>query len=78
MIMHEQVVEKIYTLQAPLVREVDNFIDFLMMRYLKINGAQNDLSPETMTQFAIAGGAFDWLLDPAEKDIYSEEDGEPI
>jgi predicted DNA-binding protein (MmcQ/YjbR family) len=38
----------------------------------------DDLSPETMAHLAARGGAFDWLLEPAEDGIYTDDDGEPV
>ncbi len=78
MLLHKQVTEKVQTLPEPLLREVEDFIDFLLVRYHQTPIEQNDLAPETMTQLAVAGGAFDWLSDPAEDNIYTDEDGEPV
>ena len=74
---HTQVVEKIRTLPEPLLREVEDFVDFLLARYQPENTQPEDLPAMAMAQLAQEGGAFDWLDDPAE-DIYSDSDGEAI
>ncbi len=77
MVLHEQVADKLQTLPEPLLREVEDFIDFLLTRHVQ-SVQVDDLTPEMMTQLAATGGAFDWLLDPAEDGLYSDKDGEPI
>ena len=64
------IVEKIQTLPKPLLREVEDFVDFLLMRYLP----EEEYPAELMTRISATGGSFDWLDNPAE-DIYSDEDG---
>jgi hypothetical protein len=64
------IVEKIQTLPKPLLREVEDFVDFLLMRYV----SEEEYPANLMTRISAAGGSFDWLDDPAE-DIYSDEDG---
>lgn len=70
------VVEKIRTLPPSLLREVEDFVDFLLVRYVRENALRQDEYPAALTtRLAAAGGAFDWLNDSAE-DIYSDDDGE--
>ncbi|VAW31449.1 hypothetical protein MNBD_CHLOROFLEXI01-2095 [hydrothermal vent metagenome] len=72
------VVEKIQTLPEPLLREVDDFVDFLLARYMPTTQSiENDLPATLMSRFAAAGGGFEWLNDLAE-DIYNDDDGEPV
>lgn len=67
------VVEKIQSLPEPLLREVDDFVDFLLARY-QLEATPTDEYPAAlMSRLSAAGGAFDWLNDPAE-DIYSDAD----
>ncbi|MEZ4731773.1 MAG: hypothetical protein R3E79_32030 [Caldilineaceae bacterium] len=77
MIYQEQVAKKVQALPDSLVRVVDLFIDFLLLRYRQ-TPVTDDLNSELLTQMAAAGGAFDWLTDPAEDGIYSDADGEPV
>ncbi len=77
MLLHKQVTDKLQTLPEPLLHEVEDFIDFLLVRHVQSVPA-DDPTPEMMTQLAAAGGAFDWLLDPDEDALYSDEDGEPV
>lgn len=68
------VVEKIQTLPEPLLREVEDFVDFLLSRYQP----ETDEYPALLlARLAADGGAFAWLNDPAE-DIYTDADGEPV
>lgn len=78
MLLQQQVTEKVQALPEPLLREVGDFIDFLLARYRQVPIEQDDLASQIMTQMAAAGGAFDWLLDSAEDDIYTDEDGEAV
>lgn len=71
------VLEKIQTLPEPLLREVEDFIDFLLARYTPENLQEDEFPAPLMTQLSAAGGSLDWLDDPAE-DIYSDVDGEPV
>lgn len=77
MVTYEQVVQKIYKLPKPLLQLVLDFVDFLLVRYTKADNQIDDLNAHTMTEISRAGGAFDWLEDPAEEDIYSDEDAIP-
>jgi hypothetical protein len=69
------VVEKIQTLPEPLLREVEDFVDFLLARYQPEE--DDEYSAMLLPRLAAEGGAFAWLHDPAE-DIYSDADGEPV
>lgn len=70
------VVEKIQTLPPPLLREVEDFVDFLLVRYAGETGLnQDDYPAKHLTRLAMSGGSFDWLNNPAE-DIYTDDDGE--
>ncbi|MBP7961044.1 MAG: DUF2281 domain-containing protein [Caldilineaceae bacterium] len=72
------VAEKIQTLPEPLLREVGNFVDFLLARNAQQTQAiLDELPADLLARLAVAGGSFDWLDDPAE-DIYSDADGEPV
>ncbi len=72
------VLEKIQTLPEPLLREVDDFIDFLLARYVPERRPIAEEYPAALlTRLSAAGRSFDWLNDPAE-DIYSDVDGEEI
>ena len=67
-------VEKIQTLPEPLLREVDDFVDFLLARYVPETRPINDEYPaKLLTRLS----SFDWLDDPAE-DGYSDADGEAV
>jgi hypothetical protein len=78
MMHHIPVTKKIQTLPEPLLREVEDFVDFLLARYVSETPLNGDEYPaKDLTHLAAAGGSFDWLNDPAE-DIYSDEDGEPV
>jgi hypothetical protein len=75
---HIQVVKKIQRLPEPLLREVDDFIEFLLTRYSRETVPPDDEYPAMlMTRLSAAGGGLDWLNDSAE-DIYSDEDGEAV
>ncbi len=78
MLLHQQATKKVQTLPEPLLREVEDFIDFLLARYHQILTEQDDLAPELMTRLAVTGGTFDWLLDPGEEGVYTDDDGEPV
>jgi hypothetical protein len=78
MVTYEQVVQRIYKLPKPLLQLVLDFIDFLLVCYAKTSNQTDDLNAHTMTEIAISGSAFDWLQDPAEEGIYSDEDGVPV
>lgn len=68
------VVKKIQSLPEPLLREVEDFVDFLLSRYQ----LEDDEYPAILlSRLATNGGAFEWLNDPAE-DIYSDADGEAV
>ena len=70
------VVEKIQTLPEPLLREVDDFVDFLLARYVPEIRPIDDEYPATLlTRLPAVGSSFDWLDDPAQ-DVYSDVDGE--
>jgi hypothetical protein len=57
------------------LREVEDFVDFLLTRYSPETLPPVDEYPAGfMTRLSAMGGGFDWLHDPAE-DIYSDEDG---
>ena len=72
------IAEKIQILPESLLREVEDFVDFLLARYTTTKqSVDSDLSPALMTRLAATGGAFEWLNDPSE-DIYSDEDGEIV
>lgn len=72
------VVEKIQTLPEPLLREVDDFVDFLLARYSPDSHPATDEYPGTLlARLSASGGSFDWLNDPAE-DVYSDDDGEAV
>ena len=78
MMQYIPVVEKIKTLPAPLLRQVDDFVDFLLARYaLATPSAGDDLPATLMSHLSAAGGGFEWLNDPTE-DIYSDDDGEAV
>ncbi len=72
-----KVVEKIQRLPEPLLREVEDFVDFLLARYHSEALPEDEYSAALMTRIAEAGGAYDWLNDPSE-DIYSDADGEAV
>jgi len=75
---HRYVVEKIQTLPEPLLREVDDFVDFLLARYdLENHPFQDEYPGSLLTRLSAVGGSFDWLDDPAE-DVYSDADGEAV
>lgn len=80
--LYQETTEKLQSLPDPLLQEVNDFISFLLTKYQLTNGGidtrTTDLNPETMTAIAISGGAFNWLYDPAEDGIYTDEDGEPV
>lgn len=78
MVQHEQINQKIQSLPAPLLRLVDLFVDFLVLRYRKSEQMVTELDAETLTFLAAKSGAFDWLNNPTEEDIYSDTDGEPV
>ena len=72
------VVEKIQALPEPLLREVGDFVDFLLARYdLENHSFQDEYPGSLLTHLSAVGGSFDWLDDPAE-DVYSDADGEAI
>jgi hypothetical protein len=78
MMQQMPVIEKIQTLPKPLLREVEDFVDFLLTRYsIEKTAAKEEYPAHLMTRINAAGGAFDWLNDPAE-DIYSDDDGEAV
>lgn len=73
--LHREVVKKIETLPESLLREVEDFVDFLLLRYSPEGKSPEDEYPAgLLSRLNEAGGSFDWLNDPAE-DIYSDEDG---
>lgn len=72
-----QVVEKIQTLPEPLLREVEDFVDFLLARYQPEVVPADEYPAVLMSRLSEAGGAFEWLNDPPE-DIYSDADGEAV
>lgn len=75
MTQHMEIVEKIQTLPEPLLREVEDFVDFLLIRYSPETLPPVDEYPATlMTRLSAMGRGFDWLHNPTE-DIYSDEDG---
>jgi hypothetical protein len=78
MVQHEQINQKIQSLPAPLLRLVELFVDFLMLRYRKPEQMVTELDAEALTLLAAEGGAFEWLNNSAEEDIYSDADGEPV
>lgn len=78
MLTREQAVAKIQTLPEPLLREVIDFMDFIMSRYEGYMYRADDLSPALVTRMVAEGRAFDWLNNPEEDGIYSEDDGEPV
>lgn len=71
---NQDVIQKIQLLPDALLQQVDDFIDFLLLRYEK---QEDDLPTEAITQLNAASASFAWLHDPAE-DIYSDDDGEPV
>jgi hypothetical protein len=72
------VLEKIQALPEPLLREVDDFVDFLLARYVpEVRPTDEEYPAALLTRLSASGGSFDWLNDPAE-DIYSDADGEAI
>lgn len=72
------VVKKIQSLPEPLLREVDDFVDFLLARYdLSTTSVDEELSATTMSYLSATGGSFNWLNESAE-DIYSDDDGEAV
>ena len=72
------VVEKIQTLPEPLLREVDDFVDFLLARYSpESHPARDEYSGALLARLSARAGSFDWLDDPAE-DVYSDADGEAV
>ena len=71
------VVEKIQTLPEPLLREVDDFVDFLLARYQLKSEPTDEYPAVLMSRLSAAGGALDWLNNPAEE-IYSDDDGEAV
>ncbi|MFZ4658197.1 MAG: hypothetical protein ACOYNY_14370 [Caldilineaceae bacterium] len=78
MTCQERLTEKIQTLPPSLLPMVDVFVDFLLTHYQAEQTAADDLDVAEMAKLAMAGGAFDWLNDPGEDDIYCDEDGKPI
>ncbi|MCE7989325.1 MAG: toxin-antitoxin system, antitoxin component, Xre family protein [Caldilinea sp. CFX5] len=78
MLYQERLTEKIQTLPPSLLPMVDVFVDFLLTRYQAEQATEDDLNAAELAKIAMAGGAFDWLNDPAEDGIYSDEDGEPV
>lgn len=78
MLYQERLTQKIQTLPPSLLPMVDVFIDFLLTRYGVKPTEENDLDAAELSKIAMLGGAFDWLNDPAEDGIYSDEDGEPV
>lgn len=75
---HTYVIEKIQTLPEPLLREVGDFVDFLLARYnLENHPIQDEYPSPLLTRLSAVGGSFDWLDDPAE-DVYSDSDGEAV
>jgi hypothetical protein len=78
MLTREQAVAKIQTLPEPLLREVIDFMDFILSRYEGYVYRINDLSSATMTRIVAEGRAFEWLNNSEEDGIYSADDGEPI
>lgn len=78
MLYQERLTEKIQTLPPSLLPMVDVFVDFLLTRYRVEQATKDDSDATEMAKIAMAGGAFDWLNDPAEDGIYSDEDGEPV
>ena len=72
------VAEKIQILPESLLREVEDFVDFLLARYATTTqSTDGDLSPAFMTRLSATGGSFEWLAAPDE-DIYSDDDGEAV
>jgi len=78
MLQYEQVTSKVWLLPPPLLQEVELFIDYLISRYREQSQINQPLDATTMTNITMAGGAFEWLNDPREEGIYSDEDGEPV
>lgn len=78
MLTREQAVAKIQALPEPLLREVIDFMDFILSRYEGYVYRINDLSSATMTRIVAEGRAFEWLNNPEEDGIYSADDGEPV
>ena len=78
MLYQERLTEKIQTLPPSLLPMVDVFVDFLLTRYRVEQATEDDLDTAELAKIAMMGGAFDWLNDPAEDRIYSDEDGEPV
>ncbi len=78
MLTREQAVAKIQTLPEPLLREVIDFMDFILSRYEGYVYRINDLSSATMTRIVAEGRAFEWLNNSEEDGIYSADDGEPV
>ncbi len=78
MLYQERLTEKIQTLPPSLLPMVDVFVDFLLTRYRVEQATEDDLNAAELAKIAMMGGAFDWLNDPAEDGIYSDEDGEPV
>ena len=80
--LFQETTDKLQELPEPLLQEVYDFVTFLWTRYQQTGqsypGRQEDLSPEEMTQISASGGAFDWLFDPAEDDLYTDDDGEAV
>lgn len=77
MLYQEQLAQKIQTLPPLLLPMVDLFVDFLLTQYSTKHIEKNDMNAAELTKIAALGGAFDWLNDPLEEGIYSDEDGEP-
>lgn len=75
---YTDVVEKIQVLPEPLLREVDDFVDFLLARYSPRSQPDQDEFPGSLlARLSETGGSYDWLDDPAE-DVYSDADGEAV
>lgn len=78
MVYQERLAQKIQTLPPSLLPMVDVFVEFLLTRYSGKQLENDDLDATELAKMAMVGGAYDWLNDPAEDGIYSDEDGEPV
>lgn len=80
--LYEKTTESLQVLPEPLLWDVYDFVTFLVARYEQTGEiharSREDLAAKTMTQIAATGGAFDWLLDPKEDNLYTDADGEPV
>lgn len=78
MITYESLTPKLQSLPSPLLCEVELFVDYLLMRVRQNPQIAQKNDEWMLNPLIMAGGAFDWLNDPVENDIYSDADGESV